>query len=135
MATQGISWRGIGIRVGIAVLLVLATYNPAGFSFFHWLTTPPAGITALKALAGVVLVIGWVICLRTAYVSLGPVGLALGSALLGALVWELVDLKLIDPANPTAMSWVVLVIVGVLLGIGLGWSLVRARTTGQVEVD
>jgi len=30
---------------------------------------------------------------------------------------------------------VVLVVLGLLLGIGLSWSLVRARTTGQIEVQ
>jgi len=29
----------------------------------------------------------------------------------------------------------VLLILGVLLGLGLSWSLIRARTTGQVEVQ
>jgi hypothetical protein len=27
------------------------------------------------------------------------------------------------------------VIVGVILGIGLSWALIRARTTGQIEVQ
>ncbi len=132
---QTISWSGVGIRIVAALAIVLLTYNPSGTSFYHWLTAPPAGITAVKALAGVLLLIGWVFCLRTAYVALGKIGLILGAALLGAIVWVLVAAKLIDVANPSAFTWVVLVIIGVLLGIGLSWSLIRARTTGQVEVQ
>jgi hypothetical protein len=132
---QAISWTGVGIRIVAALALVLLTYNPSGHSFYHWLTAPPAGITSVKALAGVLLLIGWVFCLRTAYVALGKIGLLLGAALLGTIVWVLVDDKLINVSSPSAFSWVVLAIVGVLLGIGLSWSLIRARTTGQVEVQ
>jgi hypothetical protein len=130
-----ISWSGVGIRIVAALAIVLLTYNPSGTSFYHWLTAPPAGITAVKALAGVLLLIGWVFCLRTAYVALGRIGLILGGALLGTIVWVLVGAKVIDIANPSAFTWIVLVLVGVLLGIGLSWSLIRARTTGQVEVQ
>jgi hypothetical protein len=132
---QTISWSGVGIRVVAALAIVLLTYNPSGHSFYHWLTAPPAGITAVKALAGVLLAIGWVFCLRTAYVALGRIGLILGAVLLATIVWVLVEAKLIDVANPSSFTWVVLVIIGALLGIGLSWSLIRARTTGQVEVQ
>ena len=132
---QTISWSGVGIRIVAALAIVLLTYNPSGHSFYHWLTTPPAGITAVKALAGVLLLIGWVFCLRTAYVALGKIGLILGAALLGSCVWVLFEAKLIDVDSPSGMTWLVLAIVGVLLGIGLSWSLIRARTTGQVEVQ
>jgi len=135
MAEQSISWSGIGARILVGVAVVLATYNPAGYSFFHWLTAMPRDVTAVKALAGVVLLIGWLICIRTALVSLGAMGLALGATLLGCLVWVAVQAQLVDPRNPTAMTWIVLAILGVLLGVGLGWSLLRARTTGQIEVD
>lgn len=135
MAVQGISWSGILVRIVIAIALVFATYNPSGHSFYHWLTAPPPEITAIKAFAGVVLLIGWLVCLRTALVSMGAVGLVLGAALLGTLVWVLVQAKFIEPSSPTAITWIALGILGVLLGVGLAWSLIRARTTGQVEVD
>jgi hypothetical protein len=83
----------------------------------------------------VALLIGWVICLRTAFVALGWLGVILGLALLGTLVWLLVDQKWIDPNYPSALAWVALVILGAVLGVGLSWSLIRARATGQVEVD
>jgi len=54
------------LRVVVALALVLVTFNPAGWSFYHWISAPPAGI---------------------------------------------------------------------VLGIGLSWSLIRTRATGQVEVD
>jgi hypothetical protein len=134
MAVPGISWAGVIARIAFAVALVLLTYNPSGFSFYHWLTAPPSGITATKALAGVALAIGWVICLRTAFVALGVLGLVLGAALLASFVWVLADYKLVETTGP-ALVWIALLITGVVLGLGLSWSLVRARATGQLEVQ
>ena len=135
MAQPGISSMGVIWRMVFAVVLVLLTFNPSGYSFYHWLTAPPVGISATKAFAGVVLLIGWVFCLRTAFVSLGMLGLSLGAALLGTATWLLVDVGLLSLTGVSAMTWVVLLILGALLGLGLSWSLIRARTTGQVEVQ
>jgi hypothetical protein len=135
MAQPGISWGGVIWRVVFAVALVLLTFNPSGHSFYHWLTLPPTGITAAKAFVGILLLIGWVFCLRTARVALGMLGLVLGAALLGTGVWLMVESDWIDLSGANAMTWVVLVIVGALLGLGLSWSLIRSRTTGQVEVQ
>lgn len=135
MSAPGISWSGVIVRIVLATALVLATYNPSGHSFYHWLTAPPLGITAVKALLGVLLLIGWVICLRTAFVALGWLGVGLGVALLAALVWVLVDARLIDTHGPTALTWIGLLILGTILGLGLSWSLIRARWTGQIEVQ
>jgi hypothetical protein len=135
MAVQGISWSGVLVRIVLAIALVLATYNPSGYSFYHWLTAPPAGGIAVKALSGVFLLIGWVVCLRTAFVALGWLGVFLGAALLATLVWVFVDMRWIEIEQPSAIAWLALLILGSVLGLGLSWSLVRARLTGQVEVQ
>ena len=135
MAVQGISWSGVFVRIFVAVLLVLITYNPTGYSFYHWLSAPPGDVTAVKGLLGVILLIGWVVCLRTVYVALGLLGVILGMALLAALVWVFVDMKWIDLAAPSAVAWLALLVLGAILGVGLSWSLVRARLTGQIEVQ
>ena len=118
----------------LALALVLLTFNPTGYSFFHWVTAPP-GLTALKAVAGVVLLIGWVMCLRATAISLGWLGVLLGAALLASLVWLLIELKMIDTVDGSVLTWIALVMVGILLGIGLSWSLIRARLIGHVEVQ
>jgi Family of unknown function (DUF6524) len=134
MATPCISWVGVIWRMVFAVALVLLTFNPSGYSFYHWLLGAQVDVAA-KALVGVALLIGWVGCLRTAFIALGTLGLVLGAALFAAAVWLLVDMGLLSLSGVTSMTWVALVILGLLLGIGLSWSLVRARTTGQIEVQ
>ena len=135
MSVQGISWSGVVVRIVLAIALVLATYNPSGHSFYHWLTEPPAGITAIKALLGVVLLIGWAVSLRTVHVALGSLGVVLGVAFLAALAWVFVEQRWLDLDTPSSVAWLALLILGTVLGLGLSWSLMRARLTGQVEVQ
>ena len=79
--------------------LVLATFNPTGYSIAHWLVEPPVAVTAGKALAALTLLIGWIACLRAAFVALGWLGLGLGAAFLAALLWLLIDQGLISTAG------------------------------------
>jgi len=92
-------------------------------------------MTAVRALAGALLLVGSVICIRAAFVSLGRIGLVLSALVLGTLVWVLTDYGFVDPDRPALLSWISLTSIGIILGIGLSWSLLRARVTGQVEVD
>ena len=114
---SNISWSGVFLRIVLAIALVLLTFNPSGYSFYHWISAPPSGVTALKAFAGVALLIGWVMCLRTAFVALGWIGVILCAALLGTFVWLLLDLKVLHAADSTAMVWIGLVIVGTILAV------------------
>jgi len=132
---MGISWSGMLVRIAFAVALVLATFNPSGYSFYHWAIAAPPSITALKAFVGVVLLVGWVMCVRSAFAALGWLGVILGLAVVGTLFWLLIDLKLIEPTSASALTWIALFMIGTILGIGLSWSLIRARATGQIEVE
>lgn len=125
-------WRFIA-----SLALILASYNPGGVSFYHWLKNGMAAGTvgAEHFVAGVLLLIGWVILLAATQRSLGLLGLLLGGALLGGLVWLSIDLGLLDIDSVSEMSWVVLVCIAALLAIGLSWSHVWRRLTGQFEVD
>jgi hypothetical protein len=53
---------------------------------------------------------------------------------IGVFVWWLVSVGIVATDQRT-FAWVVLVAVGVVLGIGMGWSLLRQKATGQVETD
>lgn len=134
MPPSGITLSGLLVRIGLALSLVIGTFNPTGYSLFHWITAAPVAVTPGKALAVLALAIGWVVCLRTAFISLGKGGLVLGLGLFSVLVWFLVDRDLVSLTG-SGIVWVGLIVIGVLLGVGLSWSLLRARATGQVEVN
>lgn len=121
-------------RLAASLLLVLATYNPSGYSFFHWVTGAESR-GAEHFVVGVVVVIGWVILFAATKRSLDTLGMVLGVLLLAGLVWLFIDLGLLSLDSTSTITWVILVCIAALLAIGLCWSHVWRRLTGQFEVD
>lgn len=132
---NAISLSGIGTRFGIALFLVLVTWNPIDFNYIDWAMRNWSVHTAVVFLLGVVLVIAWVVFLRATVRSLGPIGITLAVALSGAVLWLILDLGLVEFANRTAMAWVLLVLLAAILGAGMSWSHLRRRWAGQADVD
>lgn len=133
--TNEMTWLGIGIRFSIALILVFASYNPSGYSFFDWVLQTDSGNIAFKILVGIVLLIGWAIYIRATRRSLGMIGISLAIAFFGALLWLLIDLNIIPANSVTAVSYIILFIIGCLLATGMCWSHIRRRMTGQIDVD
>ena len=79
--------------------------------------------------------IGWAILFVATQRSLGTFGLILLAALLGGVVWMFIDIGVLSVASVSALTWVALVCLAVLLAIGLSWSHIWRRVTGQFEVD
>ena len=122
-----------------AVALVLLTYNPSGYSYFHWvqdsLGPEGAGFAAEYAFVGVVILIGWVILLRSTLQALGGLGLVLAAAFIGTFVWLMTSYGVLEVESSTAITWAALISLAALLAIGMSWSHIRRRMTGQVDVD
>ena len=72
---------GFLLRLAAAIVLVLATFNPSGHSFYHWIADGFPHITPMEAVVGIVL------------------------------------------------------LCAIVLAIGMSWSHVRRRLTGQADVD
>ncbi len=118
-----------------ALVLVLATFNPTDYNFIRWASERGGGQFPLVLLVGLILLIGYIIYLRATFRSIGPVGVVLVAALIGTLVWVLVDFGILSLENPTAITWIGLVGLSFILGIGLSWSHVRRRLSGQSDMD
>lgn len=132
MAATGISIGGFLLRLVAAGLLVFATYNPAGYSFVDWVRQSGGGPLPLKILVGLALAAGWLFCVRATLRSLGHVGTALAAGFFGVLIWLFVDFRGAD-VKGTAVTWFVLASLAATLAVGLSFSLVRRRVTGQVD--
>lgn len=135
MASREITWSGIGIRFLVAAVLVLATYNPEGYSYVDWVLTAETGPLALKVFVGVVLLIGWTIYLRAMLASLGGLGIVLTAALFGSLLWVLISFGLLPAGSLHAVTYMGLFIIAALLAVGMTWSHIRRRISGQFDVD
>jgi Family of unknown function (DUF6524) len=122
-------------RIVFALALVLLTFNPTGHSYYHWLADGFPSVQPLEAVAGILLVIGWVVFVRSTLAAIGTLGLVLMLALFASIVWWMVSRGWLDVSNRSAMAWVVLLILGLVLGFGMSWSHIRRRLSGQASVD
>lgn len=130
-----ITFQGFLLRFLFALLLVLLTYNPSGYSYLHWLQNNFSNFGPLLGLAGTSLIIGWVIYLRATLRSLGLIGLILAALFFAGILWLLIDWGWLGLNNVTAMSWVILVLISAVLAVGISWSHIRRKISGQVDAD
>ena len=130
-----LSATGFLLRFIVAIVLVFCTYNPEGYSYYDWVLTDLKNITPLKVLAGMLLLIGWIIYIRATIRSLGAIGLILAFAFFGTLVWLMVDQGWVPTDSVRAVSYIILFLICAVLAIGISWSHIRRRITGQLDVD
>ncbi len=135
MAQQNFTISGFGLRLAAALALVLLTFNPSGWSYYHWLRPELPHIQATTALAGIVLLLGWAVYVSATLRSLGLVGILLLAAFFAALVWVAVSYGILSLNRGSTLDWIVLLVLGLTLGIGMSWSILRQRLTGQTDVE
>jgi len=125
------------LRWLFAACLVLLTYNPSTYSFYHWVRSSASAseLGPEHALVGVILFIGWAMFIRATLRSLGAVGLLLGAAFFAALIWLLDDIGILQADSVSAITWIALICLSGLLAIGMSWSHIRRRLSGQYDVD
>ncbi len=123
------------LRWLIAFVLLAATWNPTAWNFTHWATLNWQVSLPLTVLGGLLLLIGYVVYLRATLRSIGPLGMALVVAVFAALIWVLVDIGLLQTGNSVINQWLGILAASLVLGIGLSWSIVRRRISGQADVD
>ena len=101
--------RGFLVRLLAACVLLFATYNPEGRSYFHWLAADNWTITPLKAFVAI--------------------------AFFGTLIWLIVSWAHLEPHTSRGLTYLILVGIAAVLATGSAWSIVRRRLTGQVDVE
>ena len=134
MATEFNTLSFVG-RLAFAAILVFGTYNPSDYSYASLLTAEGTEFGPVVALIGVALLIAWIIFLRATFLSLGWLGIILGTALFSCIIWLLVDLGWLSLDSPSAISWVALILLALILAVGMSWSHIRRRLSGQFDVD
>lgn len=133
--SSSFTWLGFLLRLIAALVLVFASYNPEGYSYYDWALTDFSQFTILKGFIGVVLFIGWTILLRATINSLGPFGIILALAFFGLLIWLIVDWLAISTHNLRVITYIVELVTAGILSAGVSWSHIRRRVTGQLDTD
>lgn len=83
----------------------------------------------------VLLMIGWTIYLRATFRSLGGFGLLLALAFFAIIIWWLVDLGLLGIDDFSILSYIALFLISAVLAVGMSWSHIRRRISGQIDTD
>jgi len=145
MASDGFSWSGFLLRLVAALALVYATYNPEGISFFHWVIQPKPGetgirayfhgFTPLKGFAALALVAAWIVFLQATRRSLGAGGALLVLALFGCTIWAMIYYGVLSPTSSKMIAHLILLAVVLVLAIGMSWSHLTRKMSGQLDTD
>jgi hypothetical protein len=134
--TSTFSWSFFFLRFLLAVIVVFGTYNPSGMSYTHWALSDIHTFSVVKALVGLMLVGGWGVLIHAAYHSLGVIGLIMVSVFFGLLFWLILDTgKKWLPVGGVVVQYALLLIVAFVLVIGVLWSHLHRKLTGQVDIS
>lgn len=118
----------------LAVLgLVAGTYNPSGYSWYHWVVQTGWDDWIPKLFALFVLISGYIVCVNATIRSLG---LTLGLPLAfvgGTAVWLLADRGWVDLSDWLHRTLVAQGAIVVFLGVGTCFSIIRYRLAGQMD--
>jgi hypothetical protein len=132
MTAAGFLW-----RFAAALLLVLLTYNPSGQSGWHWISSAlsASAFGPLHLLLVGVLAAGWAVFWIATWRALGTLGVVLAGVILGAIIWLLFDIGFLESHSVSAITWIVLVALSAVLAVGVSWSHIWRRVTGQFNVE
>jgi hypothetical protein len=126
---------GFLIRWLFAFVLLVVTYNPTRWNYVEWTMANWESKLSISVFLGLLIIIGYIIYLRATVRSIGLFGMFLVLSVFGTLVWVLYDQGWVNLTNPTVNTWAGIFALSVVLAIGLSWSIVRRRLSGQADVD
>jgi hypothetical protein len=126
-------------RFLFSLALVFATYNPTGYSFYHWITDIAAGPPSLKVIVALTLVMIYYAMFRVVFAAFRRSGLIMGG--LAALLFasELASVVAGWRSNPSwhfyflLSQYVTLCGIAIVLSLGVSWSHLIERLTGQLQ--
>jgi Family of unknown function (DUF6524) len=126
---------GIFLRWLGAFVLLSATFNPTQWNFVHWAEANWQAQMPLTVLLGLVLAVGYIVYVGATFRSLGAFGMLVIAAVFAALIWVLIDYGVLALGNQNLNVWLGIFALSLILGIGLSWSILRQRLSGQATVD
>ncbi|WP_128514069.1 DUF6524 family protein [Tabrizicola thermarum] len=126
---------GILLRWLGAFLLLAAIFNPTSWNYVSWARTAWADQTPLVVFLGLILAVLAMVYLVATLRSIGLLGALVIVAIFAAGLWVLIDWGLIGLDNSALNTWLAILALSLILGIGMSWSILRQRLSGQQTTD
>jgi Family of unknown function (DUF6524) len=127
------------VRFLLSLGFVFGTYNPTGYSFYHWITDFGAGPLSLKAIVTITLAMIYYAIIRVVVAALRRSGLVVGG--LAAVLFAIEVATVIVPrrSHPTwhfyflLSQYVALFAIAIVISFGISWSHLIEQLTGQLQ--
>lgn len=126
---------GILLRWLGAFVLLSLTFNPTRWNYVTWVQENFSSQMALSVFLGLLLGVGYMVYVVATLRSIGAFGIILVAAIFGAGLWVLHDWGLLSLENRNLNLWIGILALSLILGIGLSWSILRQKLSGQASVD
>lgn len=134
MSSKKFGLYSILIRWVFVASIVFSTYNPSGRSFVHWALESDAEFS-LKLSVGLVLFAANLILIQLTFRSLGYSGVVLMATCLFSIAITLQRLKFVTLYFWEETQLYIIVFFVSAITIGVCWSSLRTRISGQVDSD
>jgi hypothetical protein len=118
-----------------AFILLAATFNPTDWNYVKWSIANGNSQLPLTLFLGLLLLIGFLIYVMATLRSIGALGMLLVAALFGSGLWVLFSWGVLSLENSALNTWLGLLALSLILGVGLSWGILQRRLSGQVTVD
>lgn len=121
------------IRWIICLFLVFATYNPSGYSFFHWIGEAD-GWWLAKIAVGALLFSGNGLIISYGFRALNFIGVLMATVFFGVIGYGLFSYEIISTEN-SHVTMVILVALGSIMATGVSYPHASYRFTGVKHVN
>jgi hypothetical protein len=126
---------GILLRWLGAFLLLAAIFNPTRWNYVTWAREAWADQMPLIVFSGLILAVAAMVYIVATMRSIGILGALVIAAIFGAGLWVLTDWGLLALGNSALTVWLAIFALSLILGIGMSWSILRQRLSGQQTTD
>jgi hypothetical protein len=126
---------GILLRWLGAFLLLAAIFNPTRWNYVTWVSSGWEDQMPLIVFSGLILAVAAMVYIVATMRSIGILGALVIAAIFGAGLWVLTDWGLLALGNSALTVWLAILALSLILGIGMSWSILRQRLSGQQTTD
>ncbi len=126
---------GILLRWLGAFLLLAAIFNPTSWNYVTWARANWSDQMPLIIFSGLILAVIAMVYLVATMRSIGILGALVVAAIFAAGLWVLTDWGLLGLQNSALNVWLIILVLSLILGIGMSWSILRQRLSGQQTTD
>jgi hypothetical protein len=126
---------GILLRWLGAFLLLAVIFNPTRWNYVTWARGSWSTQMPLILFTGLILAVIAMVYIVSTMRSIGLLGAIVIAAIFAAGLWVLTDWGLLGLTNSALNVWLIILVLSLILGIGMSWSILRQRMSGQASVD